>query len=46
MKKMVLLIVGLVLCSVPALAGEYLMNDTGETVYAEVPDDFGAEIGS
>jgi aryl-phospho-beta-D-glucosidase BglC (GH1 family) len=33
MKKVALLIVGLVLFSIPLLAGEYLMNDTGETVY-------------
>jgi hypothetical protein len=33
MKKVALLVVGLVLCSVPLFAGEYLMNDTGETVY-------------
>ena len=32
MKKLFLLVAGLVLIVVPSLAGEYLMNDTGETV--------------
>ena len=32
MKTLVLLAVGLMLCSTPVFAGEYLMNDTGETV--------------
>ena len=33
MKKVALLVAGLVLFSIPLFAGEYLMNDTGETVY-------------
>jgi hypothetical protein len=33
MKKAALLVVGLVLFSLPLFSGEYLMNDTGETVY-------------
>ena len=33
MKKVALLVVGLVLFSIPLFAGEYLMNDTGATVY-------------
>jgi len=33
MKKVSLLVIGLVLCSVPLFAGEYLMNDTLRTVY-------------
>ena len=33
MKKVVLLAVGLLFCSVSLFAGEYLMNDTGQTVY-------------
>ena len=33
MKKVALLVVGLVICSVSLFAGEYLMNDTGATVY-------------
>jgi hypothetical protein len=33
MKKVALLVAGLVLFSIPLFAGEYLMNDTGDTVY-------------
>lgn len=33
MKKVAVLVVGLVLCSIPLFAGEYLMNDTLRTVY-------------
>jgi hypothetical protein len=33
MKKTALLVIGLVLLSIPSLAGEYLVNDTGEMVY-------------
>ena len=33
MKKVALLVAGLVLCSVSLFAGEYLMNDTGDKVY-------------
>jgi len=33
MKKVALLVVGLAFFSISSLAGEYLMNDTGETVY-------------
>jgi hypothetical protein len=33
MKKVALLVAGLVLFSIPLFAGEYLMNDTGATVY-------------
>jgi hypothetical protein len=33
MNRVIVLVVGLALCSIPVLAGEYLMNDTGQTVY-------------
>jgi hypothetical protein len=33
MKKVALLVAGLIFFSISSLAGEYLMNDTGETVY-------------
>lgn len=33
MRKVALLVIGLVCCSVALFAGEYLMNDTGQTVY-------------